>query len=183
MYIVLFKIFLIFTELAHWADSVIESRCPYVCTSVGPLPVKFISRPLIGPQVTWPDPRPLTGSVSSSLASFGSWYPILDPDLGTWPGLRSRPGTRYSQQRLSSLSSSVIPQRHGSAASAPGIYLSAILILTLESQVPAQAIASPAYLWKEIFKTNDIVQTMGHSLLNSLGNTWGLGRADTLASD
>ena len=27
----------IFTELAHWADSVIESRCPSVCMSVCPL--------------------------------------------------------------------------------------------------------------------------------------------------
>ena len=34
----------IFTESAHWADSVIESRCPSVCVCVCmcPLPVKFI---------------------------------------------------------------------------------------------------------------------------------------------
>ena len=48
----------IFTESAHWADSVRYSQCPSVCC---PLPVKFISRPLIGPHVTWPDTRPLIG--------------------------------------------------------------------------------------------------------------------------
>ena len=48
----------LFTESAHWADSVIELRCPSVCPSVClsvcvcPLDVEFISRPLIGPQVT-----------------------------------------------------------------------------------------------------------------------------------
>ena len=48
------KVFIhpVFTESAHWADSVIESRCPWPASYVCPLPVKFISRPLIGPQVT-----------------------------------------------------------------------------------------------------------------------------------
>ena len=38
-------VYKIFTELAHWADSVIELQCPSVCVSVCPLPVKLISGP------------------------------------------------------------------------------------------------------------------------------------------
>ena len=42
----------VFTESAHWADSVIELQCPSVDLFVCPLPMQFFSRPLIGPQVT-----------------------------------------------------------------------------------------------------------------------------------
>ena len=34
---------------------------PHVCVGTCPLPMRFFSRSLIGPQVTWPDPRPLIG--------------------------------------------------------------------------------------------------------------------------
>ena len=43
---------LIFIESAHWADSIIESRCPSVCVCVCPFSMRVFSRPLIGPQVT-----------------------------------------------------------------------------------------------------------------------------------
>ena len=39
----------------------IQSESQHVRPSVCPLPVKIISRPFIGPQVTLPDPRPLIG--------------------------------------------------------------------------------------------------------------------------
>ena len=42
----------IFIELAHWADSIIESRNLSVCVCVCPLSMRFFSRPLIGPQIT-----------------------------------------------------------------------------------------------------------------------------------
>ena len=47
------RFFLIFIESAHWADSIIESRCPSVCLCVClSLFMRFFSRPLIGPQIT-----------------------------------------------------------------------------------------------------------------------------------
>ena len=51
-----------FTELAHWADSVLESRCLFAGMFVCPLwrrhPLAFERS---SPQVTRPEPRPLIG--------------------------------------------------------------------------------------------------------------------------